>query len=395
MGTVVDKFLRYVAYNTQSDGTNSSQPSSKVQLVLMNLLVEELKAFGVADAAIDEYGYVMGTIHSNIDRKTPVVGFLAHVDTSPEMSGANVKPQMVEYDGNDIVLNAEQNIVLRVADFPEIDAYRGETLITTDGTTLLGADDKAGVAEIMQVVEYIFRNPDFKHGTLKIGFTVDEEIGRGVDYFNIGTIGELEYENFNAASAQISVHGRNIHPGYAKNKMLNAMQIAMELNALLPPAERPEHTEGYEGFYHLANMDGDVENACLNYIIRDHDMERFVQRKEYMQHCVALLNMRYGTGVVEIALNDWYFNMKPFIEPHFHVVELACRAMEKAGVKPLIQPIRGGTDGARLSCQGLPCPNLFTGAHNFHGRYEFIPVKSMQKACEVISNLIELYANEY
>ncbi|MDR2425304.1 MAG: peptidase T [Prevotellaceae bacterium] len=407
MTQVVDRFMRYLAFDTQSDGTSKAQPSSEGQAVFIRLLVDELKSLGIADAAIDRHGYATATIPANIARKVPVLGFLAHVDTAPDMSGANVKPQLVDYCGQDIILNQEHNLVMGLADFPELEAYRGETLITTDGTTLLGADDKAGVAEIMQVTEYLVRHPEVPHGTLKIAFTVDEEIGRGVDFFDIdafgadyaytidgGAIGELEYENFNAASATITIVGRNIHPGYAKNKMLNAASIAMEMHAMLPPSERPEHTEGYEGFYHLSNMTGTVEQATLNYLIRDHDMQRFEQRKQYLQHCADLLNLRYGASVVQMRLKDWYFNMKPYIEPHPEVVERACRAMQQAGVVPSIQPIRGGTDGARLSCKGLLCPNLFTGGHNFHGRYEFIPVKSMQKACEVILNLIKIYASE-
>jgi tripeptide aminopeptidase len=404
MESVTDKFLRYVLYDTQSDDESASQPSTKKQLVLLNLLVDELKALGVSDATIDEYGYVMATVPSNIDKKLPVTGFLAHVDTSPDMSGANVKPQIVSnYGGGDIILNREKNVRLRVADFPEMKAYKGQTLITTDGTTLLGADDKAGVAEIMWVVQYLQTHLDFKHGTLKIGFTPDEEIGRGVDKFDVakfgadyaytidgGEIGELEYENFNAASAQIKVHGRNIHPGYAKNKMLNAITIAMELHALLPPEQCPEHTEGYEGFYHLVDFKGTVENAELHYIIRDHDREKFEQKKAYLKSCFELLAKKYGGNVLGLGVGDQYYNMREMIEPHFHIVEIARQAMEKAGVTPLIKPIRGGTDGARLSYMGLPCPNIFTGGHNFHGKYEFIPVESMEKACEVMLNILEV-----
>jgi tripeptide aminopeptidase len=403
MESVTDKFLRYVSYDTQSDDDNVSQPSTAKQLILLNLLVDELKALGVSDAGVDRYGYVMATIPSNIvDRETPTVGFLAHVDTSPEMSGADVKPRIIsDYDGGDIVLNEEQNVCLNVADFPEMKAYKGQTLITTDGTTLLGADDKAGVAEIMWVVQYLRTHPEFKHGTLKIGFTPDEEIGRGVDRFDVdrfgadfaytldgGQIGELEYENFNAATAHITVHGKCIHPGYAKNKMLNSIVIAMELNALLPPTQRPEHTADYEGFYHLVKMEGTVENSVLQYIIRDHDRKRFEQKKAYLKNCVELLSKKYGERVICLAMCDQYYNMREMIEPHFHIVDIARKAMEKAGVKPLIIPVRGGTDGARLSYMGLPCPNIFAGGHNFHGKYEFIPIESMEKACEVVLNVI-------
>jgi tripeptide aminopeptidase len=404
MESVTDKFLRYVSYDTQSDDESRSQPSTKKQLILLNLLVDELKALGVSDAAIDEYGYVMATIPSNIDKKLPVTGFLAHVDTSPDMSGANVKPQIVSnYNGGDIILNRKKNIRLTVADFPEMKAYKGQTLITTDGTTLLGADDKAGVAEIMWVVQYLQTHPDFKHGTMKVGFTPDEEIGRGVDKFDVdkfgadyaytidgGEIGELEYENFNAASAQIRVQGRNIHPGYAKGKMLNAITIAMELDALLPLEQRPEHTADYEGFYHLVDFKGTVENAELHYIIRDHDRNKFEQKKAYLQSCFKLLVQKYGDDVLRFAVVDQYYNMREMIEPHFHIVEIARRAMEKAGVTPLIKPVRGGTDGARLSYMGLPCPNIFAGGHNFHGKYEFISVESMEKACEVMLNILEV-----
>ncbi|MDR3246994.1 MAG: peptidase T [Prevotellaceae bacterium] len=405
MESVIDKFLRYVSYDTQSDESSSTQPSTAKQLVLLNLLAGELKTLGVTDAAIDEYGYVMATIPSNIDKKVPVIGLLAHVDTAPDMSGADVKPQIInDYDGNDIILNKENNVVINIVDFPEMAAYKGQTLITTDGATLLGADDKAGVAEIMWVVQYLQSHPEFKHGALKIGFTPDEEIGRGVDKFDVekfgadyaytfdgGPIGELEFENFNAASARIKVQGRNIHPGYAKNKMLNAILIAMELNAMLPPEQRPEHTSDYEGFYHVVKLEGTVENADLHYIIRDHDRNKLEQKKAYMESCVELLNKRYGENVLKLVLLDQYYNMREQVEPHFHIIEIARKAMEKAGVTPLIKPIRGGTDGARLSYMGLPCPNIFAGGHNFHGKYEFVPTKSIEKACEVMLNIIQGY----
>jgi tripeptide aminopeptidase len=404
MESVTDKFLRYVSYDTQSDGDSATYPSTKKQLILLNLLVDELRALGISDAAVNEYGIVMATVPSNIDLPIPVTGFLAHVDTSPDMSGANVRPQIVsDYDGGDIILNREKNVCLRVADFPEMKAYKGQTLITTDGTTLLGADDKAGVAEIMWVVQYLQSHPDFKHGTLKVGFTPDEEIGRGVDKFDVakfgadyaytidgGEIGELEYENFNAASVQVRIQGKNIHPGYAKDKMLNAIIIAMELNALLPSVQRPEHTADYEGFYHLVSFNGTVENAELQYIIRDHDISKFEQKKAYLKSCVELLAEKYGNDVLQIAACDQYYNMREMIEPHFHIIEIARQAIEKAGLTPLIKPIRGGTDGARLSYMGLPCPNIFTGGHNFHGKYEFIPVESMEKACQVLLNIFNI-----
>ncbi|MDR2027348.1 MAG: peptidase T [Prevotellaceae bacterium] len=408
MESVTDKFLRYVSYDTQSDDESVSQPSTAKQLILLNLLVDELRALGISDARIDKYGYVMATVPSNIEHATPVVGFLAHVDTSPDMPGANVNPQIIkDYDGGDIVLNKEKNVHLSVADFPEMKDYKGQTLITTDGTTLLGADDKAGVAEIMWVVQYLQTHPDFKHGTLKIGFTPDEEIGRGVVKFDVakfgadyaytfdgGPIGELEYENFNAASAQIRIQGKNIHPGYAKNRMLNAIIIAMELNALLPPNQRPEHTSDYEGFYLLVKIEGTVENAELQYIIRDHDRNGLERKKSYLKSCVELLVQKYGDDVFYFVMCDQYYNMREKIEPHFHIVETARKAMEEAGVMPLIKPIRGGTDGARLSYMGLPCPNIFAGGHNFHGKYEFIPVESMEKACEVMINIIKLTAKK-
>ncbi|MDR1887661.1 MAG: peptidase T [Prevotellaceae bacterium] len=404
MEQVTDKFLRYVSYDTQSDDSSNLQPSTDKQLVLLNLLVDELKALGVSDANIDRYGYVTATIPSNTDRKTPTVGFLAHVDTSPDMSGENVNPQIISnYDGGDIVLNRELNVRLNVADFPEMKAYKGQTLITTDGTTLLGADDKAGVAEIMWVAQYLQTHPEFKHGTVKIGFTPDEEIGRGVNKFDVekfgadyaytfdgGQIGELEFENFNAASARIIVQGRNIHPGYAKNRMLNAILIAMELNALLPPEQRPEHTSDYEGFYHAVKIEGDVERAELQYIIRDHDLNKLEQKKAYLQSCAELLGKKYGENVIRLSMCNQYYNMREKIEPHFHIIDVARKAMEKAGVTPVIKPVRGGTDGARLSYMGLPCPNIFAGGHNFHGKYEFIPVESMEKACEVMLNIIEV-----
>ena len=402
--SLIDRFLRYVKIDTQSDDTVTDIfPSTKKQLNLSNLLVEELKELGLKDVTIDEYGYVMATVPGNSDKKVPVIGFLAHVDTAPDMSGKDVKPRFVEnYDGNDIQLNP--NVLISVKDFPEIMAYKGQTLIVTDGTTLLGADDKAGVAEIMTVIEYMVSNPDFKHGDIRIGFTVDEEVGRGVDHFDVkrfnadfaytldgGAIGELEYENFNAAGAKITVQGRNIHPGYAKNKMINAILIAQEFNSMLPVCERPEHTADYEGFYHLIKIEGSVENASFQYIVRDHDREKFEARKQYMTKIAVYLNDKYGKDVINLVLTDQYYNMREKVEPVYHVVETAVKAMEAVGVKPEVRPIRGGTDGARLSYMGLPCPNLFAGGENFHGKHEYVPVESMVKACEVMLKIIEMY----
>lgn len=403
--SLIDRFIRYVKIDTQSDDTVSDRfPSTEKQLVLSNLLVKELKELGLTDVTIDEFGYVMATVPSNIDKKVPTIGFLAHVDTAPDMPGKNVNPRFVEnYDGKDIQLSPE--VAITVKDFPELKHYVGQTLIVTDGTTLLGADDKAGIAEIMTAVEYMVSNPSFKHGPIRIGFTADEEVGRGVDHFDVkrfnadfgytldgGAIGELEYENFNAAGAKISIQGRNIHPGYAKDKMLNAIHIAQEFNAMLPSQERPEHTVGYEGFYHLIKIDGAVESATFQYIIRDHCRDKFEARKAFMQNVASYLNTKYGEGVVTLEIKDQYYNMREKVEPVYHVVETAVKAMEAVGVKPLVKPIRGGTDGARLSYMGLPCPNLFAGGENFHGKHEFVPVESMIKASEVMLKIIEMYA---
>ncbi|MBR3065456.1 MAG: peptidase T [Bacteroidales bacterium] len=405
METVTDKFLRYISFETTSDENSTTHPSSLKELDLSRQLVKEMLAMGIADASLDENGYVMGTIPSNMDREVPVLGFIAHVDTSPDASGKDIKPQFIrDYDGTDIPLKGVPGLALRVKEFPEMLDYKGQTLITTDGTTLLGADDKAGVAEILTAAEYLLTHPEVKHGTIKIGFTPDEEIGCGVDFFDVqkfgadyaytmdgGAIGELEYENFNAAGAKIHIQGCNIHPGSAKDKMVNAILVGMELARLLPPAERPEHTVGYEGFFHLTGFQGTVEEATMSYIIRDHDRARFEKRKLQMEAAVAYINNMYG-DIVTLDLRDQYYNMREQVEPHYHIIEKAIRAMEMAGIKPKIQPIRGGTDGARLSYMGLPCPNLFAGGHNFHGKLEFVPVESMEKAVEVIKNLIFLYA---
>ncbi|MBO7284303.1 MAG: peptidase T [Bacteroidales bacterium] len=406
MEKILDKFLRYVAVDTMSDPDSPSQPSTQKQFNLLNLLCEELKAMGVENVSVDQYGYLMATIPSNIEKDVPAIGFIAHVDSSPDASGADIKPQVFEnYDGGDIVINQEKGMKLSPADFPELRRYIGQTIVTTDGTTLLGADDKAGVAEIMCAAEYIMTHPEFKHGEIKIGFTPDEEIGRGVDYFDVakfgakyaytmdgGQIGELEYENFNAAGAKITVQGRNIHPGYAKDKMVNAIILASELNDMLPVWQRPEHTTGYEGFFHIVKFSGVVEEATIQYIIRDHDFELFEQKKKLLEECVAFMNAKYGEGTFTLEMKDQYYNMRKEVEPHYHIIETAVKAMEEAGIEVDIRPIRGGTDGARLSFMGLPCPNIFAGGHNFHGKFEYVPVESMEKATEVILNILKIYA---
>lgn len=406
---LIDRFLRYVKIDTQADDTVTDRyPSTEKQLVLSNMLVQELKDMGLTDASIDEHGYVMATVPSNIDKKVPTIGFLAHVDTAPDMSGKDVKPRFVEnYDGSEIILNKELNVTLSPAEFPELLNYKGQTLIVTDGTTLLGADDKAGIAEIMTAVEYMQNNPEFKHGPIRIGFTVDEEVGRGVDHFDVkkfnadfaytldgGAIGELEYENFNAAGAKITIQGRNIHPGYAKDKMINAMIVAMEFHNLLPASERPEHTEGYDGFYLLIKMDGTVENASLQYIIRDHCKQKFEERKKHIARAAEFINAKYGRDVISAQVTDQYYNMREMVEPVMHVVDTAVKAMEAVGIEPKVKPIRGGTDGARLSYMGLPCPNLFAGGENFHGKQEYVSTYSMVKASEVMLKIIELYAQQ-
>lgn len=410
MESILDKFLRYVKVDTASDPDSESQPSTNKQLALSSMLVDELKALGVVDVTLDEYGYVMATIPSNLPegKSAKKIGFIAHVDTAPDASGANVNPQIVkDYDGLDILINSEKQLSLKVADFPELLKYKGQTIITTDGTTLLGADDKAGVAEIMYGVQYIMSHPEFLHGEIKIGFTPDEEIGRGVDKFDVarfgaeyaytfdgGEIGELEYENFNAAGAKVYIQGCNIHPGYAKDKMVNAILLASEFNSLLPVNQRPEFTQHYEGFFHIVRFDGTVEQAMIQYIIRDHSFEKFEEKKSLIQKCTDFMNEKYGPGTFKLDMKDQYYNMRKEVEPHYHIVEKAVRAMEMAGIKPHIKPIRGGTDGARLSFMGLPCPNIFAGGHNFHGKFEYIPLESMEKASQVMLNLVTLYAEE-
>lgn len=405
---LIERFLKYVKIDTQSDENSQTCPSTEKQLVLAKLLVDELNSLGLSDVSIDENGYVMATLPSNIDKEVPVIGFIAHMDTSPDMSGENVNPQIVKnYDGGDIIINKEKNLVLSPKLFPEMKEFIGHTLITTDGNTLLGADDKAGIAEIITAIEYFVRNPSVKHGTVKIAFTPDEEIGRGVDKFDVKKFGaefaytidgsgpgELEYENFNAAKATVKIQGRNVHPGYAKNKMLNAMLIAMEFNSLLPVNERPEYTQDYEGFYHLIKMDGTVENATLVYIIRDHDRNKFESKKSFIQKAGEFIKEKFGDDVISVEVVDQYYNMREKVEPVFHIVEIAKKAMELIGVTPKVVPIRGGTDGSKLSNMGLPCPNIFAGGMNFHGKYEYVSDETMEKAKDVIIKIIQLYAEK-
>ena len=406
MEKILDRFLRYVAVDTKADPESDTQPSAARELDLLKMLRDELVAMGV-EATLDEYGYVMASIPSNCGKEdVPAIGFIAHVDTAPDASGADVKPQIIEnYDGGEIALKGVPGLSLKPSDFPEMLQYVGQTLITTDGTTLLGADDKAGIAEIMNAVQYIVEHPEFKHGDIKIGFTPDEEIGRGVVKFDVakfgakyaytmdgGSVGELEYENFNAAGATITIQGCNVHPGTAKGKMRNASLIAMELHNLLPVDQRPEYTCGYEGFFHLISFKGEVESATFSYIIRDHDMQLFEDKKALIQKCVDFINAKYGEGTATLDLRHQYYNMRKEVEPHYHIVETAMKAMEMEGIKPKIQPIRGGTDGANLSFMGLPCPNIFAGGHNFHGKMEYVPLESMEKASKVILNIVKLYA---
>ena len=398
MTSVADRFLKYVSFDTQSDENSETCPSSAKQKLLGAALVEEMLSMGIADAHMDENGYIYGTIPGN--PKLPTIGLIAHMDTSPDASGANIKTKIVEYTGGDILLNEEKDIWMKAADYESLADNVGKHLIVTDGTTLLGADDKAGVAEIMTAAEHLLTKK-IDHATLKIGFTPDEEVGRGADRFDVkkfgadyaytvdgGSLGELEYENFNAAGAKVIVNGLNIHPGSAKDKMVNSQYIAMEFNALLPAAQRPEYTEGYEGFIMLMAMQGEVEESSLVYIIRDHDMEKFLQKKAVMEAAAVFLNAKYGEGTVELQLRDSYFNMKEKIEPCMYIVERAKKAMEEVGITPIVVPIRGGTDGARLSFEGLPCPNLFTGGQNFHGRFEYIPVEDMEKSVQLLVQIL-------
>ena len=406
---IIKRFVSYVTVDTESDPNSDTTPSTKKQWDLANALVQELQNIGMQDVSIDQNAYIMATLPSNVDHDVPTIGFISHFDTSPDFTGANVNPQIVErYDGKDIVLNEAENIVLSPDYFEDLLLYKGQTLITTDGTTLLGADDKAGICEIISAMEYLIKNPQIKHGTIKVGFTPDEEIGRGAHKFDVekfgadwaytmdgSQIGELEYENFNAAGAVVKVKGKIVHPGYAKGKMVNSMYIATEFINSLPRLETPEHTEGYQGFFHLYSVKGEVEETVLEYIIRDHDKEHFEARKEVMQKLTDELNQQYEREVVTIEIKDQYFNMKEKVEPVMHIVDIAEEAMKQLDIKPLIKAIRGGTDGSQLSYMGLPCPNIFAGGHNFHGRYEYVPVESMIKATEVICKIAELTAEKY
>lgn len=401
---LVDRFLQYVKFDTQSDELTDMTPSTPGQMIFARHLKEELESLGLSEITLDENGYLMASLEANVDdADIPVVGFIAHLDTSPDMSGRHVSPRIVEnYSGGDIVLNESTGVVLSPTDFPELEHYVGQSLIVTDGNTLLGADDKAGVAEIISAIEYLKNNPDIKHGKIRIAFNPDEEIGRGAAKFDVdlfgadfaytmdgGEIGELEYENFNAAVAKVSFKGRNVHPGYALHKMINSMRIANQFIIMLPRWETPEHTEGYEGFYHLVGMEGTVESTVLTYIIRDHDRDRFERRKKELEHLARKINHEFP-GCCTLEITDQYYNMREKIEPVMHVIDIAREAMEKVGVTPRVVPIRGGTDGAQLSFKGLPCPNIFAGGLNFHGRYEFIPIRSMQKAQDVIVEICRL-----
>lgn len=407
--TVIERFLKYVTFDTQSDESTGVTPSTPKQMVFAQYLKTELEELGLKDISLDENGYLFATLPSNVDHEVPVVGFIAHMDTSPDMSGENVKPRIVEkYDGKDIPLCAEENIILSPANFPELLDHVGEDLIVTDGHTLLGADDKAGIAEIVGAVAYLIAHPEIKHGDIRIGFNPDEEIGLGAHKFDVekfcakwaytmdgGEVGELEFENFNAAAAKIRVKGRNVHPGYAKNKMINSLLVANEYASLLPANETPGTTEGYEGFYHLIGMEGEVENTVLSYIVRDHDREKFEARKQALLNYAAQLNEKYGEGTVTVELKDQYYNMRQQVEPLMHIIDIAFAAMQEAGVTPKVKAIRGGTDGAQLSFKGLPCPNIFAGGLNFHGRYEFVPVQSIEKAMNVVVKIAELTAKRY
>ncbi len=403
--TVVDRFLDYVKFDTQSDELTNMTPSTPGQMIFAQHLEKELRAMGLDDIILDDNGYLMATLKGNVDKQVPTVGFIAHLDTSPDMSGKHVAPHIVEnYDGNDIVLNTAKGIVLETAKFPELLDYKGQDLIVTDGNTLLGADDKAGIAEIITAVDYLIKHPEIKHGDIRIAFNPDEEIGQGAHKFDVslfnadwaytmdgGEIGELEFENFNAAVAKVTFKGRNVHPGYAKHKMLNSIRVANQFAIMLPRWETPEHTEGYEGFYHLISIEGTVEETVLTYIIRDHDRDRFERRKKELEHLTRKINNEFP-DCVSIEIKDQYFNMREKIEPVMHIIDTAIQAMKNAGVTPKVQPIRGGTDGAQLSFKGLPCPNIFAGGLNFHGRYEFVPIPSMEKATQVIIEIARLVA---
>ena len=405
---IIDRFISYVTVDTESDPTSNTTPSTAKQWDLANALVEELKHIGLKDVTIDENAYIMATLPSNVPHQVPTIGFISHFDTTPDFTGKDVKPQIIEnYDGKDITLNQEQNIILSPSYFEDLLLYKGQTLITTDGTTLLGADDKAGITEIVSAMEYLVQHPEIKHGKIRVGFTPDEEIGRGAHKFDVkkfdadwaytmdgSQVGELEYENFNAAGAVVSIKGKIVHPGYAKGKMVNSMYIATDYINSLPRLETPEHTQDRQGFFHLYSVKGEVDSTELQYIIRDHDKEHFEARKEMMLKLADELNSQLGEPVVSVEIKDQYFNMREKIEPVMHIVAIAEKAMEQAGIKPLIKPIRGGTDGSQLSFKGLPCPNIFAGGHNFHGRFEYVPLESIQKAIEVIVNIAQLVGAE-
>lgn len=406
--TLVERFLKYVSFDTQSNEETRLTPSTPGQMVFAKYLKSELESLGLEEITLDEYGYLFATLPANTEKEVPTIGFIAHMDTSPDMSGKDVTPRIVEnYNGSDIVLNAEDRVILSPAQFPELLAHKGEDLIVTNGKTLLGADDKAGIAEIISAVVYLKEHPEIKHGKIRIGFNPDEEIGEGAHKFDVekfgcewaytmdgGEVGELEYENFNAAAAKIVFKGRNVHPGYAKHKMINSIRIANQFISMLPRHETPEHTEGYEGFYHLIGIQGDVEQTTLSYIIRDHDRSRFESRKREMAHLVRKINAEFGEDTAVLELRDQYYNMREKIEPVMHIIDTAFAAMEAVGVKPNVKPIRGGTDGAQLSFKGLPCPNIFAGGLNFHGRFEFVPIQNMEKAMKVIIKIAELVAKE-
>ncbi|MDP4268588.1 MAG: peptidase T [Bacteroidota bacterium] len=403
---LIDRFLQYVKFDTRSNDTTNLTPSTPGQLIFVQHLEQELIDMGMQDVSLDDNGYLMASLPANTDKKTPIIGFISHLDTSPDMTGKHVTPRIVKYDGNDITLNKDEQITLSPNDFPELNDYLGQDIVVTNGKTLLGADDKAGVAEIVSAMEYLINHPEIKHGKIRIGFTPDEEIGQGAHKFDVeqfgadwaytmdgGAIGELEFENFNAAQAKVTFKGRNVHPGYAKRKMLNSIRIANEFITMLPRWETPEHTEGYEGFYHLTNFEGTVEETTITYIIRDHDKDRFERRKKEFKHLVRKTNTEFP-NCATLELKDQYYNMREKIEPVMHIVDIAHEAMVQVGVKPLVKPIRGGTDGSQLSYKGLPCPNIFAGGHNFHGRYEYVPVQSMEKAMQVIVKIAELVAEK-
>ena len=406
--TLVERFLKYVSFDTQSSEETRLTPSTPGQMVFAKYLKSELESLGLEEITLDEYGYLFATLPANTEKEVPTIGFIAHMDTSPDMSGKDITPRIVEnYNGSDIVLNAEDRVILSPAQFPELLTHKGEDLIVTNGKTLLGADDKAGIAEIVSAVAYLKEHPEIKHGKIRIGFNPDEEIGEGAHKFDVekfgcewaytmdgGEVGELEYENFNAAAAKIVFKGRNVHPGYAKHKMINSIRIANQFISMLPRHETPEHTEGYEGFYHLVGIQGDVEQTTLSYIIRDHDRSRFESRKREMAHLVRKINAEFGEDTAVLELRDQYYNMREKIEPVMHIIDAAFAAMEAVGVKPNVKPIRGGTDGAQLSFKGLPCPNIFAGGLNFHGRFEFVPIQNMEKAMKVIIKIAELVAKE-